>query len=212
MPGLLLHLTFGKMIYDKIGEKFNIDKTDFLSGCLIPDLTLDKRKSHYRVPATVSEYFVPDMERVKESLLKKDNSLYLGMYCHLFLDYHFFENYIFKDYKWEDGYVTVSHSGYKLSEEEFFSREGIYSAYGELNHLILNDGKFSNHDLSIIPEILPNTNMAVFDERREKTWLSELNEYLITENEYSGKILDYDSVISYLEKLVPLFINTIYEG
>ena len=26
MPGLLLHLTYGKMIYDRIGKNLNIDK------------------------------------------------------------------------------------------------------------------------------------------------------------------------------------------
>ena len=84
MPGLLLHLAFGKMIYDKIGNNYSIDKSDFLSGCLIPDMTVDKKASHYRVPASITKYLVPDMERVKNDLLDLNNSLYLGIYCHLY--------------------------------------------------------------------------------------------------------------------------------
>lgn len=210
MPGLLLHLAFGKMIYDKIGNNYSIDKSDFLSGCLIPDMTVNKKASHYRVPASITKYLVPDMERVKNDLLDLNNSLYLGIYCHLYLDHHFFENYIFKKYRWENGYVTVPHSGYTLSEEEFFkSGNGIYKAYGELNHLLLRDGKITNDDLSIIKEYLPNTKIDIFDIRREKTWKNELNEYLTTENEYLGQILDYNDVILLLENLTDMFINNI---
>lgn len=209
MPGLLLHLTFGKMIYDKIGEKIDIDKADFLSGCLIPDMTIDKKASHYRVPASITKYLVPDMDKAQMDLLDINNSLCLGIYCHLFLDFHFFENYIFKYYKWENGYVTVPHNGYILNEEEFFERNGIYSAYGELNQLLLDDKKINYEDLEIIPEILPNTNIDIFDARRAKSWRMELYEYFITENEYSGKFLDYNSVISLLEELANVFINNI---
>ncbi len=210
MPGLLLHLAFGKMIYDKIGNNYSIDKSDFLSGCLIPDMTVNKKASHYRVPASITKYLVPDMERVKNDLLDLNNSLYLGIYCHLYLDHHFFENYIFKKYRWENGYVTVPHSEYTLSEEEFFkSGNGIYKAYGELNHLLLRDGKITNDDLSIIKEYLPNTKIDIFDIRREKTWKNELNEYLTTENEYLGQILDYNDVILLLENLTDMFINNI---
>ena len=210
MPGLLLHLTFGKMIYDKIGKELNVDKGDFLSGCLIPDLTVDKKASHYRVPASITKYLVPEMDRVKNDLLDLNNSLYLGIYCHLYLDHHFFENYIFKKYKWEKGFVTVPHSELVLSEEEFFkSGNGIYKAYGELNHLLLSDGKITMNDLDIINEILPNTSIDVFDNRKEKGWKTELYEYLTTENEYLGQILDYYDVVAFLENLVEPFINSI---
>lgn len=209
MPGLLLHLTFGNMIYNKIGKEINLDKRDFLSGCLIPDMTVDKKTSHYRVPASITKYLVPDMERVKKELFDINNSLYLGIYCHLYLDYHFFENYIFKKYKWENGFVTVPHSNYTLSETDFFDRSGIYTAYGELNRLLLNDKKITNSDLDIIDEILPNTNIEFFDKRKEKSWKQELNEYFITENEYSGKILEYSEVISLLQNLTNSFIDNI---
>ena len=209
MPGLLLHLTFGKMIYDKVGEKYKINKSDLLSGCLIPDMTIDKKLSHYRVPASITKYLVPDMDKVKNDILDINNSLYLGIYCHLFLDYHFFENYIFRKYSWQNGYVVMPHNGYTLKEDEFFSREGIYSAYGELNHLLLDDKKITCKDLDIIPETLPNTNIDIFDTRRKKSWKIELNEYFTNENKYSSKILEYNSVISFLEHLVPVFVSSL---
>lgn len=210
MPGLLLHLTFGKMIYDKIGNDLNLNKADFLSGCLIPDMTTKKKLSHYRVPASITSYLVPDMDMVAKELLDTRNSLRLGLFCHLFLDYHFFENYIFKNYRWENGVVTIPTSGYSLSEDEFFSRDtGIYQAYGELNSLLLNDGKITYKDLDIIPIALPLTGISIFDERKEKGWREELNEYFITKNEYSGKILDYQQVILLLDELTNLFVKYI---
>ncbi|MBQ4509721.1 MAG: zinc dependent phospholipase C family protein [Clostridia bacterium] len=210
MPGLLLHLSFGKKIYEKIGEKYKLDKSDFLSGCLIPDLTVDKKDSHYRVPASITKYFVPKMDTVKNELFDLNDSLKLGLYCHLYLDYHFFEHYIFKKYKWENGFVTIPFSGVTMSEDSFFERgKGIYGAYGELNHLLIKDEIITNRDLDIIPELLPNTNIEVFDKRREKSWRAELNEYLSSENEYSGEILDYKQVVSLLDELTDLFINNI---
>ena len=103
----------------------------------------------------------------------------------------------------------MPHNGYCISEEEFFSRNGIYSAYGELNSLLLNDNAINYEDLEIIPEILRNTNIDIFDARREKSWKEELNEYFLDKAEYSAKILEYCSVISFLDDLKSPFIDSI---
>lgn len=209
MPGLLLHLYFGKMIYEKIGKEFNIDKADFLSGCLIPDMTIDKRKSHYRVPASVGGYYVPKIDIVKKEILDLNNSVKLGIYCHLYLDYHFFENYIFKDYTWENGIVTNPKNSLTWTYEKFFDRTGIYHAYGELNSLLLNNGVITLKDVAIIPENLPLTNIEMFDNRKERSWLKEFNEYLKENNPYTDKMLDYSDTVRFIRLLVPEFINDI---
>lgn len=209
MPGLLLHLCFGKMIYEKANEKLKLDKADFLSGCLIPDMTTDKRKSHYRVPASVGGYFVPQMDTVKKELLDLNNSVKLGIYAHLYLDYHFFENFIFKNYIWENGIVINPRNNLKWTYEDFFDRSGIYHSYGELNSLLFNKGDITPNDVSIIPEILPLTNIEIFDNRREKAWLQEFNGYLEEKCEYTGNLLDYEDTIRFIRQLVPKFIKDI---
>ena len=51
MPGILYHLTFAEEVYKSLGKKLKIDKIDFMAGNLIPDLAIDKKKSHYRTKA-----------------------------------------------------------------------------------------------------------------------------------------------------------------
>lgn len=51
----------------------------------------------------------------------------------------------------------------------FFSHDGMYGSYTEINDLMLKDGHVSLETVSQIPEILPSTGIHVFDDRREKT-------------------------------------------
>lgn len=48
MPGILYHLSFAEEVYRKLGTITQFDKIDFMSGNLIPDLAIDKKKSHYQ--------------------------------------------------------------------------------------------------------------------------------------------------------------------
>lgn len=50
----------------------------------------------------------------------------------------------------------------------FFSHDGMYGSYTEINDLMLKDGHVSLETVSQIPEILPSTGIHVFDDRREK--------------------------------------------
>ena len=100
MPGTVMHLTLGQMVYKGIKE-LGLDKTEFLNGNILPDEAQDKGASHYRVPSTVKGYMLPDMDTVKEELLRLDDSYKLGAFCHLYFDYHFFEDYLFPMFIWE---------------------------------------------------------------------------------------------------------------
>ena len=68
MPGILYHLSFAEEVYRNLIPKSQLNKIDFMSGNLIPDLAVDKKNSHYRKKASLEGFFVPDMERVKKEL------------------------------------------------------------------------------------------------------------------------------------------------
>ena len=95
MPGIIYHLAFAEEVYRHLAKKNAVNQLEFFSGNLIPDLVVaeNKNKSHYRVPASVQGFVVPNMEAVKKDLYDLNNSLKMGMYCHLYLDYHFFETF-----------------------------------------------------------------------------------------------------------------------
>lgn len=58
----------------------------------------------------------------------------------------------------------------------------MYGSYTEINQLMVRDGHVLLSTVEKIPEILPNTGLTVFDTRREKTWKTEIAEYLAQKN------------------------------
>ena len=88
MPGLLIHFAFIEELY-RIAPCLTLDKIRFMSGSLIPDLAKNKNLSHYRREASSKGFFVPEMEAVRKDLFVPNDPIKLGMFCHLYLDYHF---------------------------------------------------------------------------------------------------------------------------
>lgn len=43
MPGILYHLSFAEEVYRNLIPKSQLNKIDFMSGNLIPDLAVDKK-------------------------------------------------------------------------------------------------------------------------------------------------------------------------
>ena len=51
MPGFLMHLVEGEMILNNLKKQINISKTfteEFMLGCILPDVTSDKERTHFR--------------------------------------------------------------------------------------------------------------------------------------------------------------------
>ena len=76
--------------------------------------------------------------------------------------------------------------------------------------------KFSTHtavsssqEAFLSQESLPNTGIKVFDTRRDKTWKSELKEYLAQKKDYTGEIFDYDRLWNCIEKIATQFVQDI---
>ena len=51
MPGIMYHLAFAQEVHRHL--KTNVNDVEFFAGNLIPDLALDKKASHFKMPASV---------------------------------------------------------------------------------------------------------------------------------------------------------------
>ena len=211
MPGILYHLSFAEEVYRKLAPVMPLDKVSFMAGNLIPDLATDKKRSHYRKKASVDGFFVPEMELVRRDLFVPKDSVKFGMFCHLYLDYYFIEEFLIPEFIWDVETMRVINprNNKEWDVKTFFSHSGMYGAYTEINQLLVRDGHVSISTIEEIPEILPNTGLTVFDARREKTWKAELDEYLAQKKEYTGEIFDYNRLWSCIERIANQFVDEI---
>lgn len=211
MPGILYHLSFAEEVYRKLVPIMPLDKVSFMAGNLIPDLATDKKRSHYRKKASVDGFFVPEMELVRRDLFVPKDSVKFGMFCHLYLDYYFIEEFLIPEFIWDVETMRVINprNNKEWDVKTFFSHSGMYGAYTEINQLMVRDGHVSISTIEEIPEILPNTGLTVFDARREKTWKAELDEYLAQKKEYTGEIFDYNRLWSCIERIATQFVDEI---
>ena len=211
MPGILYHLSFAEEVYRKLAPVMPLDKVSFMAGNLIPDLATDKKRSHYRKKASVDGFFVPEMELVRRDLFVPKDSVKFGMFCHLYLDYYFIEEFLIPEFIWDVERMRVINprNNKEWDVKTFFSHSGMYGAYTEINQLMVRDGHVSISTVEEIPEILPNTGLTVFDARREKTWKAELEEYLAQKKEYTGEIFDYNRLWSCIERIATQFVDEI---
>ena len=211
MPGILYHLSFAEEVYRKLAPVMPLDKVSFMAGNLIPDLATDKKQSHYRKKASVDGFFVPEMELVRRDLFVPEDSVKFGMFCHLYLDYYFIEEFLIPEFIWDVETMRVINprNNKEWDVKTFFSHSGMYGAYTEINQLMVRDGHVSISTVEEIPAILPNTGLTVFDARREKTWKAELEEYLAQEKEYTGEILDDNRLWSCIERIATQFVEEI---
>ena len=211
MPGILYHLSFAEEVYRRLSSTMPIDKISFMAGNLIPDLALDKRQSHYRKKASVDGFFVPEMKLVRKDLFIPEYSIKFGMFCHLYLDYYFIEEFLIPEFIWdtENMIVLNPRNNKHWDVKTFFSHDGMYGSYTEINQLMVMDGHVSMDTVNLLPSILPNTGLTVFDTRREKTWRTELDEYLAQKKTYTGEIFDYNRLWNCIERIAMQFINEI---
>lgn len=209
MPNILFHAKFAKEVFRLLEGKTSIDKVLFWSGNQIPDLATKKTKSHYSKSASREGFYVPDLEAAKRELFVPGDSVKLGMFSHLYLDTEFIEGFLIPEFIWDDENMQVINprNNKKWDVKTFFSHDGMYGSYTEINQLILENGDVTMEELNSIPEILPDSGITVFDERREKTWKKELEGYLAQKKNYTGDIFDYDRFCKFVQKTAKRFVE-----
>ena len=210
MPGILYHLSFAEEVFRKLNIR-HCNKADFMSGNLIPDFAVDKQKSHYRIKASVEGFYIPDLTEAKKELFTFDDVIKLGMYCHLYLDYHFIETFLIPEFIWDSENMKVINprNNKQWDVKTFFSHDGMYGSYTEINQLLLRDGHVSISSVDKIPAVLPNTGLSIFDTRIEKLWKDELDSYLKQKKEYTGEIFDYNRLWNCIERIAMQFVNEV---
>lgn len=204
MPGILCHIEFAEKVYHRLLPSMSINKIEFMSGNLIPDLALaDKMVTHFRKNATIPELFVPDMKRVREEIFNLEDAIKLGIFCHLYLDYHFIESFLIPEFVWDRPRMKIVNPRNKMEwdPEPFFRQNGVYyDGFNEINSLLLKDEHISFKTLNELPEILPKTGIEVYDIRHEKTWKVELEEYITKSRKYTGNVFDYEHLMSFIDR------------
>lgn len=153
------------------------------------------------------------MKQVKKELYDKSNSIKFGMYCHLYLDYHFIESYLIPEFIWDTDKMEVINprNGKVWSVEKFFAKPAdggiLYNGYTQINKLLLADKHIKMETVEMLPDNLPLTNISLFDTRREKIWREELNGYLLEEVPYTGEALDYNRLWKSISKIAEKFVS-----
>ena len=211
MPGILYHLSFAEQVYRRISDKLTLNKVAFMAGNLIPDLSTDKNSAHYSIKASLDGFWVPNMEVVTEDLFVPEDSVKFGMFCHLYLDYHFIEEFLIPEFIWNEAEDKVINprNGKEWDIKTFFSHSGMYGSYTEINQLMIKDGHVPLNTVAQISDVLPKSGLPVFDSRRTKTWRDELNEYLHAEKEYTGDVFNYERLWNYIERISSQFVEEV---
>lgn len=206
MPGILCHLAFAEKVYRLLSSSsVSIDKVKFMSGNLIPDLAVaDKKITHFRKNASIPELFVPDMKRVREEIFTLEDPIKLGIFCHLYLDHCFIEEFLIPEFIWDRPRMKIVNPRNKMEwdPEPFFRQNGgvYYDGFNEINSLLLKDEHISFKTLNELPEILPKTGIEAYDTRREKGLKAELEECIAKKKEYTGDVFDYEHLMSFIDR------------
>lgn len=201
MPGTYCHVIFADMVYRILSKDIQLDKIKFISGNIIPDLAVaSKTFTHYRKKSSIPEIFVPDMERVKNELFTLEDPIKLGMFCHLYLDYHFTQGFLIPGLTWDRPRMKIVNprNGLEWDPETFFRKgDGVYyRAFSELNSIFIKDANVVQTILEL-SEKLPNTGIEMFDVRQEDSWKKDLEKCI---EEYTGSVFDYEQVMNFMEK------------
>ena len=213
MPNTISHLAFAEETYRRLSPIITLDRVNFLSGNLIPDLSVDKGQSHYRKSSSIYGLLVPDLSKASNDLFKVEDSIKLGMYAHLYLDYYFIEHFLIHRFIWDVPNMEVINpkTNHHWSVYDFFSQKGLYGAYTQVSQSMLNSGYVSFDTIKEIPEFLPETGIVFFDNRNNMTWKNELEYHLgIQPTNYSGEILDYRILWSFIEKMADKFVTDFF--
>ncbi|MBQ9016670.1 hypothetical protein IJ103_00280 [Candidatus Saccharibacteria bacterium] len=229
MPGMLEHLQFNCNVYDNLrkwprteilennylkivtGEEHFLGRDAFLLGGIIPDLAVDHNLSHYKVFSRKAHgIFVPDLAAALRQMPQKKNSwpLRMGVYAHLYLDYHFLSDFLIPRYLWNlrrEGRIENLATRAVYTTEEFFSAKGLYGAYGELNLAILERGLLDLELIRSLPDKAPEVGAAEMDERDERPWKERFEGYLTHRSPITNKILPVEEYLKFSAGLANRF-------
>ena len=147
------------------------------------------------------------MKEVNLTMFNINDSLKLGIYCHLFLDYYFIEKFLISQFEWDIENSTVKNlrNNKIWTMDEFFSDNGLYGSYNEINKLMIENCDVDLEYIKSLPNILPKTDISFYDERYTEDWKEELKDYLTIDKKYTGEIIDYVLFQKFISKILKKF-------
>ena len=182
MPNVSAHI--GAAL--KVKERLNIKDDIFLFGSILPDIIdMNKMKSHYKERGTF--YMIPNLEYYKSNY-DLSNPLYLGYYFHLYLDYYYLEDYLEKNCKGIDVFNNK-----------------VYDDYDVLNNDLV---KYYDIDPIYIEDVLTRYS----DDKVNKSKLNNNIRCLKLSKEGELKLLDKDKFISFIDKVIGMFVKELDKG
>lgn len=154
MPGFLMHLVEGEMILNNFRKQINISKTfteEFMLGCILPDVTSDKERTHFRPlyqKYQITKY--PDMTTVYALYGNQELSpIDLGILAHLQLDASYVTDFWQHFFVFEDEFgapsVDTRHPLFvrllkgqeaRIPLADFFSDKWFYGEYDRINPVL----------------------------------------------------------------------------
>lgn len=232
MPGVLHHLYFAEEVFRQVEIELNrtqtpfeeegdelifpvkrakLSKSRFYLGNVLPDIASDKEKTHFKVDSVLARGFrVPELFYASKQLEKVEDSSYrLGICAHLFLDKKFIERFVYPrfQFNWDEDKIVNHRSRRVYTVKDFFSSDGLYCGYSELNRAIENMGLVDFEYLAQLPEWPEQIGMAGFDTWREESWKEELDRYLIDATWTQETVFLTDDFINFIEKFAMFFVK-----
>lgn len=167
MPSISGHMAVAK----RVCEKLNINSDDFYRGNLLPDLYVDKIKSHYKIQG--KKYLIPNIDYVVNNFDLKDYNN-LGYLTHLLLDKYYLEDFLMD------------------IEEDVFKGDKLYRDYDILNKDLIDHFKI---DTNYLYNVLSKIDDDISNDKLE------LNlRCLIQNKKGKTTFLDKNKFINFLEK------------
>lgn len=223
MPGMIEHFYFCQLIYNSLSNrpattllkngdlklpteyKQWLNRENFMLGGILPDMAEERNIAHCKVEhRKIRGLYVPDLYSAERQLyVSKNWSLRMGIYAHLYLDRYFLLNFLVPKFGWDiNGRHEIINcsTGEIFTVSEFFSPEGLYGAYSELNVAIINGGLLNLEAIKKLPEELPKTGIKVLDQTIAEPWQKQLEKYTTHLSERTDRIFSIDEYLEFAEK------------
>ena len=221
MPGMIEHLYYDQLIYHSLSSrpttkilkngdaqlqteyKQTLNRERFVLSEILPDMAISVFESHFRIRThKANGLFIPNVE-ASESVIrhKVDWSIRMGIYAHLCLDRAFVLNFLLPRFEWNtsDGKIVSKTSGEVFKPRDFFSENGLYSAYSETTKVLVDKEKLRLKSIRNLPDTLPKTGVKAIDEIVAEPWKERLEWYIANAKEQTDQVFSAEEYIAFIE-------------
>lgn len=223
MPGMIEHLYFDNLIYHSLSArpttkilkdgnveisvyKQVLNRERFMLAGIMPDLTEDKFKAHYKYISRKIGLYVPDL-RLADRMIShtwNDWSIRTGLYAHMYFDQKFVMEFLVPRFDWdtEGQKITSIATGEEFSSEQFFSLDGLFGAYAEVATALLSGGRLRAKLVENLPDDLPEVKMPEMEP--VKDWRLEFERQASNVRAKTDRIFPVDEAINFIEEQATL--------